>query len=88
MVIDLLEYEVRFGQGFLFAPPRPIRSEIFQTGPERPPLASSVQARREASSPPPATWPRANELPAQASPTPERNAQGLTQLARPIVRRA
>ncbi len=26
-VIDLLEYEVRFGQGFLFAPPRPVRAE-------------------------------------------------------------
>jgi cyclic-di-GMP phosphodiesterase TipF (flagellum assembly factor) len=26
-VIDLLEYEVRYGQGFLFAPPRPVRAE-------------------------------------------------------------
>ena len=26
-VIDLLEYEVRFGQGFLFAPPRPVRAD-------------------------------------------------------------
>ena len=26
-VVDLLDYDVRFGQGFLFAPPRPLRSE-------------------------------------------------------------
>ena len=26
-VIDLLDYDVRFGQGFLFSPPRPLRSE-------------------------------------------------------------
>jgi cyclic-di-GMP phosphodiesterase TipF (flagellum assembly factor) len=26
-VIDLLDYDVRFGQGFLFAPPRPLRQE-------------------------------------------------------------
>jgi cyclic-di-GMP phosphodiesterase, flagellum assembly factor TipF len=26
-VIDLLDYDVRFGQGFLFAPPRPVRPE-------------------------------------------------------------
>jgi len=24
-VVDLLDYDVRFGQGFLFAPPRPLR---------------------------------------------------------------
>jgi cyclic-di-GMP phosphodiesterase TipF (flagellum assembly factor) len=27
MVVDLLEYDVRFGQGFLFSPPRPVRAE-------------------------------------------------------------
>jgi cyclic-di-GMP phosphodiesterase TipF (flagellum assembly factor) len=26
-VVDLLDYDVRFGQGFLFAPPRPLRAE-------------------------------------------------------------
>ena len=25
-VVDLLDYDVRFGQGFLFSPPRPVRS--------------------------------------------------------------
>jgi cyclic-di-GMP phosphodiesterase TipF (flagellum assembly factor) len=26
-VVDLLEYDVRYGQGYLFSPPRPVRSE-------------------------------------------------------------
>jgi cyclic-di-GMP phosphodiesterase, flagellum assembly factor TipF len=30
MVVDLLEYDVRFGQGFLFSPPRPVRAEALQ----------------------------------------------------------
>jgi cyclic-di-GMP phosphodiesterase TipF (flagellum assembly factor) len=32
MVLDLLDYDVRFGQGFLFSQPRPVRSEALQTG--------------------------------------------------------
>jgi cyclic-di-GMP phosphodiesterase, flagellum assembly factor TipF len=31
MVLDLLEYDVRFGQGFLFSPPRPVRAEALQS---------------------------------------------------------
>ncbi|HZL39322.1 MAG TPA: EAL domain-containing protein [Pseudolabrys sp.] len=31
MVIDLLDFDVRFGQGFLFSPPRPVRVEALQT---------------------------------------------------------
>jgi cyclic-di-GMP phosphodiesterase TipF (flagellum assembly factor) len=27
-VVDLLDYDVRYGQGFLFAPPRPVRAEV------------------------------------------------------------
>jgi cyclic-di-GMP phosphodiesterase TipF (flagellum assembly factor) len=29
-VVDLLYYDVRFGQGFLFSPPRPVRAEALQ----------------------------------------------------------
>jgi cyclic-di-GMP phosphodiesterase TipF (flagellum assembly factor) len=44
-VIDLLDYEVRFAQGFLFAPPRPVRSEVFQAAPERAaPVLTAVPA--------------------------------------------
>ncbi len=32
-VVDLLDYDIRFGQGFLFAPPRPLRPEGAATSP-------------------------------------------------------
>jgi cyclic-di-GMP phosphodiesterase TipF (flagellum assembly factor) len=28
VVVDLLDFEVRYGQGFLFAQPRPVRAEV------------------------------------------------------------
>ena len=33
MVVDLLDYDVRFGQGFLFSPPRPVRAEALEAAP-------------------------------------------------------
>jgi cyclic-di-GMP phosphodiesterase TipF (flagellum assembly factor) len=33
-VVDLLDFDVRFGQGFLFAPPRPLRPEAASTADE------------------------------------------------------
>lgn len=36
VVVDLLDYDVRFGQGFLFAPPRPVRAEALQANGETP----------------------------------------------------
>ena len=30
VVVDLLDFDVRFGQGFLFSPPRPVRVEAMQ----------------------------------------------------------
>jgi len=37
-VVDLLDYDVRFGQGFLFSPPRPVRAEALQgAAPPSPP---------------------------------------------------
>jgi cyclic-di-GMP phosphodiesterase TipF (flagellum assembly factor) len=30
VVVDLLDYDVKFGQGFLFSPPRPVRPEVMQ----------------------------------------------------------
>lgn len=35
MVVDLLDYDVRYGQGFLFSPPRPVRAEALQGLAER-----------------------------------------------------
>jgi cyclic-di-GMP phosphodiesterase TipF (flagellum assembly factor) len=37
MVVDLLEYDVRFGQGFLFSAPRPVRAEALQGEGDRSP---------------------------------------------------
>ena len=31
MVLDLLDYDVRFGQGFLFSQPRPVRADALQS---------------------------------------------------------
>jgi cyclic-di-GMP phosphodiesterase, flagellum assembly factor TipF len=35
VVVDLLDYDVRYGQGLLFSPPRPVRAEIMQTAGDR-----------------------------------------------------
>jgi cyclic-di-GMP phosphodiesterase TipF (flagellum assembly factor) len=43
-VVDLLDYDVRFGQGFLFAPPRPLRPEgPSATGGAAPHQAQDIQ---------------------------------------------
>jgi cyclic-di-GMP phosphodiesterase TipF (flagellum assembly factor) len=49
-VIDLLDYDVRFGQGFLFAPPRPLRPEGAASQPTEPASANptvDAPARKE-----------------------------------------
>ncbi len=45
-VVDLLDYDVKFGQGFLFSPPRPVRAEALQGIAER----NDVVAREIAAS--------------------------------------
>jgi cyclic-di-GMP phosphodiesterase TipF (flagellum assembly factor) len=45
-VVDLLDYDVKFGQGFLFSPPRPVRAEALQGIAER----NDVVARESAAS--------------------------------------
>jgi cyclic-di-GMP phosphodiesterase, flagellum assembly factor TipF len=68
MVVDLLDYDVRFGQGFLFSPPRPVRAEALQgiADPGRP-----EQARTET---PPA--------PSSGSAGSSLRSSGLAQLVR------
>lgn len=34
-VVELLDYDMRFGQGFLFSPPRPVRAEALQVVPDK-----------------------------------------------------
>jgi len=47
-VVDLLDYDVKFGQGFLFSPPRPVRAEALQGIADR----NDVVARESAATDP------------------------------------
>jgi len=49
-VVDLLDYDVRFGQGFLFSPPRPVRAEALQ-GADAAKTDAADQAKRDAAAP-------------------------------------
>lgn len=46
-VVDLLDYDVRFGQGFLFAPPRPLKPDSAATQAPAPDAAPKTEARIE-----------------------------------------
>ncbi|QQO15840.1 EAL domain-containing protein [Bradyrhizobium diazoefficiens] len=73
-VVDLLDYDVRFGQGFLFAPPRPLRPEgASATGGAAPNQAQDIQGSNGSASP----------SPGAASATPQR-ITGNAALARRI----
>ena len=71
-VVDLLDYDVRFGQGFLFSPPRPVRAEALQ-GP-------APDAGRDPAREPPKAEPVKNE-PAKSDAVPSVRSV-LAQLAR------
>jgi cyclic-di-GMP phosphodiesterase TipF (flagellum assembly factor) len=88
-VVDLLDFDVRFGQGVLFSPPRPVKPDVLLGVPDRPApprrepapagdaprtIGEAVLAAREADSDP-----RAGA---------DRRAGALAQLARSVVRRA
>lgn len=77
-VVDLLDYDVRFGQGALFSPPRPVRTEVLQG------LAERAQAAEAA----PAAPAERRAPSAETDPEPERRVGAIAQLARGIARRA
>lgn len=53
-VVDLLDFDVRFGQGFLFAPPRPLRPEgASATGGSAPNQAQDTQVSNGSGTPSP-----------------------------------
>jgi cyclic-di-GMP phosphodiesterase TipF (flagellum assembly factor) len=79
-VVDLLDYDVRFGQGPLFSPPRPVRTEVLQGLAERTQPAAAPAPRDSDDEPPP----RAPE----PRPAASRSGSAMAQLARGIVRRA
>jgi cyclic-di-GMP phosphodiesterase TipF (flagellum assembly factor) len=57
-VVDLLDYDVRVGQGFLFAPPRPLRPEgASATGGAAPNQAQDNQGSNGSASPSPGATP-------------------------------
>ena len=41
-VVDLLDYDVKYGQGYLFSQPRPVRAEVLQGVPDRTPERSDA----------------------------------------------
>ena len=83
-VVDLLDYDVRYGQGFLFSAPRPVRAEALQGIAER----SDVVARDVAPVPErPALRPAEPTAPSTEASKGEQRTTGLAQLARGIVSR-
>jgi cyclic-di-GMP phosphodiesterase, flagellum assembly factor TipF len=82
-VVDLLDFDVRFGQGSLFSPPRPVRADVLQGLAETP--------RPEESASRAAQTPSVPRDPAPAFPdrgAGRERAGGVAQLARGFVRRA
>ena len=86
-VVDLLDYDVRFGQGFLFSPPRPVRTEVLQGSW---PSGTAERARGSAGARGRAAGPaEGGASRGRAEPAPRAGRDtALAQLARGIVRRA
>jgi cyclic-di-GMP phosphodiesterase TipF (flagellum assembly factor) len=81
-VVDLLDYDVRFGQGFLFSPPRPVRTEVLQGIADRPAPPARAPERPVA----PAQGAEPPPVPAEPSPAAARTT-AIAQLARGIAAR-
>jgi len=73
-VVDLLECGVRFGQGFVFSPPRPVRAEALQ----------GIADRGEPAGTAPPAAPARTQVTAPADAAPARRSSGLSQIARRI----
>jgi cyclic-di-GMP phosphodiesterase, flagellum assembly factor TipF len=85
MVVDLLDYDVRFGQGFLFSPPRPVRAEALQgIGDRGDVIVRETGATDET---PPGTVARNGEQPAANGAGGAPRTTGLAQLARGVTGR-
>jgi cyclic-di-GMP phosphodiesterase TipF (flagellum assembly factor) len=82
VVVDILDYDVKYGQGFLFSPPRPVRPDVMQG------IAERVDVTvRDAIQPA-----RPTVTPQLAIPEPRpatgQRASALAQLARGVVARS
>jgi cyclic-di-GMP phosphodiesterase TipF (flagellum assembly factor) len=80
-VVDLLDYDVRFGQGFLFSPPRPVRAEALQGIADRGDLVTR-EATDEAA--PPLASGRAPEAGPPAENGSGKRVSAMAQIARRI----
>ncbi len=86
-VVDLLDYDVRFGQGTLFSPPRPVRNEVLQGVSDRPLPASGRDRTGLPGSRDEAAPLRPQPVPADARGGAERRGSGVNSLVRGVVRR-
>jgi cyclic-di-GMP phosphodiesterase TipF (flagellum assembly factor) len=77
--VDLLDYDVRYGQGFLFSPPRPVRAEALQGIAER----GDLPGRELAPEPSVGGVAAADTITAAEASTGKRTS-GLAQLARRV----
>ncbi|HEX2216701.1 MAG TPA: EAL domain-containing protein [Xanthobacteraceae bacterium] len=93
-VVDLLDHDVRFGQGSLFAAPRPVRPETMQAALEPLDLATAPEQSSQAPVPTQSLEParptrrREPDPATQLRSAIEKNAPGLARLARNVIRRA
>jgi len=87
-VVDLLDYDVRYGQGFLFSAPRPVRAEALQGIAERADVVARDTNPPEDRAAAPAAGGRGADG-ATPSPEPDKaeRTTGLAQLARGLVSR-
>jgi cyclic-di-GMP phosphodiesterase TipF (flagellum assembly factor) len=83
VVVDILDYDIHFGQGFLFSPPRPLRAEGQGAG--EPVVATSTSAPVAAADAKPHAKPSGE--PAVARAAPPANTV-LAQIAQEMARRA
>jgi cyclic-di-GMP phosphodiesterase TipF (flagellum assembly factor) len=81
VVVDLLDCDVRFGQGFLFSPPRPVRAEALQGVGDRGDVVAPEIAPPDGTTGAGMSLRGAGEAPELSS---SRRAAGLAQLARRI----
>ncbi len=81
-VVDLLDYDVKFGQGFLFSPPRPVRPEVMQGISNDVVVRDSTGTPKVVPPPPPPVPPVTS-----AAPPVTHRLSSLAQLARGAVAR-
>jgi cyclic-di-GMP phosphodiesterase TipF (flagellum assembly factor) len=90
-VVDLLDYDVKFGQGYLFSQPRPVKAEVLQTAVPFD-ARGSTNAEERPAPPEPEPASRAGPAPAAKAADPRLEAlqrpTALAQIARAVAARS